>query len=209
MTTLKRMTTAAGAAGVLAALCLAGPAGAFEGDSVAAANCDYGGKIKSIEAVDELTVKFTMCKPDPAFMAKAAFTPFGIQPKEHLDATGGGGEILERPIGTSPWKLEKWSRGDSIIMRRFDDYWGDKPNYGTLVFRWSDSGAGRLVELRAGTVDQITNLSPDDFESVQNDDSLTFIPVANPNILYLAMTNTFEPFDNLEVRKAVAMGIDR
>ena len=209
MTTLKRMTTAAGAAGVLAALCLAGPAGAFEGDSVAAANCDYGGKIKSIEAVDELTVKFTMCKPDPAFMAKAAFTPFGIQPKEHLDATGGGGEILERPIGTSPWKLEKWSRGDSIIMRRFDDYWGDKPNYGTLVFRWSDSGAGRLVELRAGTVDQITNLSPDDFESVQNDDSLTFIPVANPNILYLAMTNTFAPFDNLEVRKAVAMGIDR
>ena len=35
-----------------------------------------------------------MCKPDPAFMAKAAFTPFGIQPEEHLAATGGGGDIL-------------------------------------------------------------------------------------------------------------------
>ena len=57
MTKLKRMTTAAGAAGVLAALCLAGPAAAFEGDSVAATDCDYGGKIKSIEAVDELTTE--------------------------------------------------------------------------------------------------------------------------------------------------------
>jgi len=43
--------------------------------------CDYGGKIKEIVAVDELTVKFSLCKPDPAFMAKIAFIPFGIQPK--------------------------------------------------------------------------------------------------------------------------------
>jgi len=206
MTKLKRLTSAAS---VVAALCLAGPAGAFEGKSVAAPSCDYGGKIQSIEATDQFTVKFTLCKPDPAFLAKGAFTPFGIQPEEHLDATGGGGDILANPIGTAPFKLEQWSRGDSIIMSRFDDYYGEKPPYETLVFRWSDSGAGRLVELRAGTVDQITNLSPDDFESVQNDESLTFLPVANPNVLYLAMTNTFEPFDKLEVRKAVAMGIDR
>jgi len=43
--------------------------------------CDYGGKIREIVAVDELTVKFSLCKPDPAFMAKIAFIPFGIQPK--------------------------------------------------------------------------------------------------------------------------------
>ncbi|HEX9769266.1 MAG TPA: ABC transporter substrate-binding protein [Kiloniellales bacterium] len=206
MTKLKHITSVVG---VLAAMCLAGSAGAFEGKSLAAPNCDYGGKIKSIEATDQFTVTFTMCKPDPAFLAKAAFTPFGIQPEEHLDATGGGGEILGNPIGTGPWRLDTWARGDSVIMRRFDDYWGNKPKFETLVIRWSDSGAGRLVELRAGTVDQITNLSPDDFESVQNDESLTFLPVANPNILYLAMTSTFEPLDKLEVRKAVAMGIDR
>jgi ABC-type transport system substrate-binding protein len=196
-------------AGILAAAALVGPAHAFTGKSVAAPDCGYGGKVKSIEATDEMTVTFTLCRPDPAFMAKAAFTPFGIQPEEHLAATGGGGDILEKPIGTAPWKLAKWARGDSVIMKRFDDYWGDKPNYETLVFRWSDSGAGRLIELRSGTVDQITNISPDDFDSVKNDSSLTFIPVANPNTLYLAMTNTFAPMDNLEVRKAIAVGIDR
>ena len=190
-------------------LFIAGSASAFDGDSVSAGDCSYGGKIKSIEAVNELEVRFTMCKPDPAFRAKAAFTPFSIQPKEYLDSTGGGGSILENPIGTGPFKLEKWNRGDSIIYNRFEDYWGKKPNYDKLVVRWSDSGAGRLIELRSGTVDQITNLSPDDFDSVKNDGSLTFIPVANPNTLYLAMTNTFKPFDDLRVRLAIAMGIDR
>jgi ABC-type transport system substrate-binding protein len=44
---------------------------------------------------------------------------------------------------------------------------------------------------------------------VKGDSNLTFIPVANPNVLYLAMTNTFTPFDNQMVRQAIAMGIDR
>ena len=55
------------------------------GDSVSAKDCSYGGKVKSIEATGDLEVTFTMCKPDPAFRAKAAFTPFSIQPKEYLD----------------------------------------------------------------------------------------------------------------------------
>ncbi|MFQ5595219.1 MAG: ABC transporter substrate-binding protein, partial [Anaerolineae bacterium] len=191
--------------GMTVAAAPAAPAGA----SVSAPNCDYGGKILEIAAVDDLTVRFTLCKPDPAFPAKAAFTPFGVQPAEWIAKTGGTGEILEHPIGTGPWMLQEWARGDSITFKRFEDYWGDKPPFDTLVFRWSTEGAARLLELQAGTVDQITNLSPDDFETVKNDPNLTFIPVANPNILYLAMTNTFTPFDDVNVRKAIAMGIDR
>jgi peptide/nickel transport system substrate-binding protein len=176
---------------------------------LAAPSCDYGGKVSEIAAVDEFTVRFSLCKPDPAFLAKAAFTPFGVQPREYIDFTGGGGDILAAPVGTGPWVLQEWARGDSVTFSRFEDYWGDKPAYETLVFRWATEGAARLLELQAGTVSQITNLSPDDFETVQNDSDLTFIPVTNPNILYLAMTNTFEPFDNQMVRQAIAMGVDR
>ncbi|NNF63504.1 MAG: hypothetical protein HKN07_04520, partial [Acidimicrobiia bacterium] len=61
----------------------------FEPMSMEAPNCDYGGRIAAIEAVDELTVQFTLCSPQPAFQQIAAFTPFGIQPSEHLEATGG------------------------------------------------------------------------------------------------------------------------
>ena len=139
----------------------------YDGMVVAAENCDYGGKISSVEATGEHEVVFNLCKPDPAFMAKIAFTPFGVKPCEQLDATGGTGELLEAPIGTGPWMIESWNRGDSVIFKRFEDYWGDKPAYDTLVFRWATEGAARLLELQSGTVSQITNLSPDDVATVE------------------------------------------
>src|SRR3990172_2907065 len=60
----------------------------FEPMKVEAPSCDYGGLIKSIEAVDQYTVKFTMCAPDPAMPAKAAFSAFQIHPSEYLESTG-------------------------------------------------------------------------------------------------------------------------
>ena len=115
--------------------------------------------------------------------------------------------------------LDTWQRGDSIIMRANPDYWGDVAPYETLVFRWATEGAARLLELQSGTVDQITNLSPDDFDTVKNDGNLTFIPVSNPNTMYLAMTAQLDAFgespggDTIfadpKVRQAIALGIDR
>src|SRR3972149_6870100 len=79
-----------------------------------ATSCDYGGIIQSIEAVDRLTVKFTMCVPDPAFPAKAAFSAFQIIPAEYLEATGGGGDLVDNPIGTGPFMFEAWNRGENV-----------------------------------------------------------------------------------------------
>ena len=71
--------------------------------NLSAPDCSYGGEIKSIEATDQYTVKFTLCTPDPAFLSKVAFPVFGIQSAAHLEATGGGGaELLNNPIGTGP-----------------------------------------------------------------------------------------------------------
>jgi ABC-type transport system substrate-binding protein len=176
---------------------------------VEAPNCDYGGKIQSIEAVDRLTVKFTLCKPDPAFLAKVAFTPFGIQPREYLEYTGGTGQLLEAPVGTGPYRVVEWARGESVTYERFDGYWGDAPAAQTVVLRWNQEGAARLLELQAGTVDMITNVAPDDYATVEDNPDLQLIRYPNPNILYIGFTNTFAPFDNVEVRQAIAMGIDR
>ena len=184
----------------------------FEGKSVEAPDCDYGGKIKSIVATDAYTVEFNMCSPDPAFPQKAAFTPFGIYPEEWLDANANEANqetLLRSPVGTGPFALENWAAGESVTFKAYDGYWGEKPAYDTLVFRWATEGAQRLLELQSGNVDQITNPSPDDYDTIKEDPNLTFLPVANPNILYLAMTNTFTPFDDVKVRQAVAMGIDR
>jgi ABC-type transport system substrate-binding protein len=185
---------------------------AFEPLSLEAPNCDYGGKIKSIKALDQYTVEFAMCKPDPAFLAKAAFTPFGIYPEEWIKANANEANketLISHPIGTGPYMLDQWNRGDSVVFKRFDDYWGDKAKAETAVLRWATEPAARLLELQAGTVDMTTALSPDDYASVENDPNLQLIRVENPNVVYLALNNTKPPFDNQQVRQAIAMGIDR
>jgi peptide/nickel transport system substrate-binding protein len=179
----------------------------FEPMVMTADNCDYGGLFQEIAALDQFTVQFTMCVPDPAFPSKAAFNPFAIQPAEHLEATGGS--PIDNPIGTGPYKLETWNRGDSVIFTRFEDYWGDAPIADTLVFRWSTEGAARLLELQAGSVDGIDNPSPDDFATIEADPNLQLIRREALNVFYLGMNNVFPPFDNELVREAVAMGIDR
>ncbi|MAT43985.1 MAG: peptide ABC transporter substrate-binding protein [Anaerolineaceae bacterium] len=181
----------------------------FEPMSLAAPDCEYGGLIKEIAALDENTVQFSMCVPDPAFPSKAAFTAFSIQPSEWIETAMASGEILEKPIGTGPYYVDSWNRGDSIVFKRFEDYWGDQALTDTLVFRWTTEGAARLLELQSGTVDGIDNPSPDDFDVIVEDDNLELYEREALNIFYFAMTNTFEPFNNLQVRQAIAMGIDR
>jgi ABC-type transport system substrate-binding protein len=185
------------------------PVATFEGMVQTAPDCDYGGLIKEIAAVDELTVQFTMCVPDPAFPSKAAFSAFAIQPKEWIETAMVSREILEKPVGTGPYYLDSWNRGDSIVLKKFADYWGDPAVTDTVVFRWSSEGAARLLELQSGTVDGIDNPSPDDFAVIQGDPTLVLYEREALNIFYVAMTNTFAPFDNVKVRQAIAMGLDR
>ncbi len=181
--------------------------GAFEGLTVGAPDCESTGNMLSIEALDRLTVRFTLCNPVPAFPQIMAFTPFGIQPAEHLEATGGA--PLDNPIGTGPFVLDAWNRGDSVVFKANPDYWDGPPAFDTLVFRWATESAQRLIELQSGNVDMITNLATDDIEAVEADPNLQLLPIRNPNIFYLGMSTNFTPFDDVRVRQAIAMGIDR
>ncbi len=193
------------------ALMLAAPASgqATKLQSLAAESCDYGGEMKKIEAVDQLTVKFTLCYPDPAFTAKVVQDAFGIQSADYLQQTGGAGDLLVKPIGTGPYKLEKWDQGNELVFTRFDDYWGEKAKAKTLVFRWNSEAAQRWTELQAGTVDVIDNPAPGDFAAIQKDPAYKLITRPGLNTLYLALNNTFPPFDNVKVRQAVAYALDK
>ncbi|MCB9418432.1 MAG: peptide ABC transporter substrate-binding protein [Ardenticatenaceae bacterium] len=186
---------------------MAEPMAEFEPMVMAAENCDYGGLLKEIAALDELTVQFTMCAPDPAFPSKAAFSAFAIQPSEHLEMAGGS--PLENPVGTGPYVLDSWSRGEEIVFKRNDSYWGDAAKNETLVFRWNSEAAQRLLELQSGTVNGIDNPAPDDFATISDDPSLELINRPALNIFYVGMNNRYPPFDNEMVRQAIAMGIDR
>lgn len=191
---------------------------AYEGVMVEAPNCDYGGEFKSIEAVDELTVKITLCVPDPAFPSKIAFSSFAIQPSEYLESTGGTGDLLEKPIGTGPYVVESWERGNQLVFKANPDYWGENKGAETLVFKWGTESAQRLLELQSGTVDGIDNVGPDDFTTVEGDANLALYTRPALNIMYIGFNNnpqvegfdnTTNPLANEKVRQAIAMGVDR
>ncbi len=171
--------------------------------------CDYGGKIASIEATSPTEVVFTLCSTDPAFLAKLAFIPFAVQPAEHLEATGGS--PLENPVGTGPFMLPEggWARGTEIVYEANPDYWGEAPAFNTLVFRWREDSTARITELTSGNADYITNLAASDYATIEGDANLQLLVDENPNVFYLGFNNRFEPFNNEQVRQAVAMGIDR
>ncbi len=198
-------TTAAPTTTTAAVTTTAGPA--FEGKSVVAPDCDYGGKISSIEATAQYEVTFTMCAPVPAFQQIAAFAVFGVQPEEHLEASGGS--PLDDPIGTGPFALEAWNHGSDIVFTANGDYWGEPPGFSTLVFRWQTESAARLLELQSGTADYITNLAAPDIPTVEGDGNLALLPNRNPNIFYLGLSTKFPPLENQAVREAIAMGINR
>jgi ABC-type transport system substrate-binding protein len=174
------------------------------------AQCDtegYAGNIAGIEAVDELTVRFTLCSPDVAFPAKVAFSALGIFSSEQLEETGGS--PIDAPIGTGPYKLEAWERGNQIVLTRNDDYWGDEPAIPTVVFRWSAESAQRLVELQAGDVDGIDNVGTEDFPTVEDDANLQLLEREPLNVFYLGTNVDKAPLDDELVRQALGFAIDK
>ncbi len=180
-----------------------------------APDCDYGGLMKSIEAVDEFTVKFTMCSPDPAFLAKIAFSSFGIQPKEYLEslaAVGAGSAAA----GEADWHRPLHGLRMERVATRVDL---TKPSRITGVKRPRSSDPGlqagalrrpsvcsscKLARWTASTTPARMILP-----AIEGDSNLQLITRPALNVFYVGMNNTFPPFDNEKVRQAIAMGIDR
>lgn len=169
----------------------------------------YTGNMKSIEATDDQTVVFTLCAPDGAFLAKAAFIAFGINDSDWLADAVMNDTVLGDMNGTGAYSLEEWRRGDSVIYTRNDDYWGEAAAAPQAVLRWNSESAARLQELAAGTVQGIDNVGPADFDAVRNNPDLALEERPGLNTFYLGMNNTYPPFDNEKVRQAIAQGIDR
>jgi len=175
-----------------------------------ATHAAYAGNFKKLTATDAKTVVFDLCAPDVAFLSKIAFSSFAINDADYLAKAAADGSIVEKPNGTGPYMLQEWVKGDHITMVANPNYTGDKPAKApTLVLNWSKEAAQRLVELQSGTVDGIDNVGPTDFETVKADPNLQLIERPALNVFYIGMSNAFKPFDNEQVRQAVAMGIDR
>lgn len=172
---------------------------------------DYSGIMKKITAVDELTVEFQLCAPDPAFLPKVAFSVFGIWDSDYLAAHAPDKSYLTAPVGTGPYTVTEWTPGQRLVYAANPNYW-DAANAAKtpgLEFHWSAEAAQRLIELQSGNVDGMDNPGADDIATIQGDSSLQFNVREPLNTFYLGFNVTKAPWTNEKIRQAIAMGIDR
>lgn len=183
---------------------------AFAPTKYEAPDCEYGGNMKSIESTDANTVVFTMCAPDPAFLAKIAVPAFNVLDTGYLNSIGGdAAKLNDDPIGTGPYVVKEWVRGDSITFVPNPSYWGPAVKNQTLIVKWNKEAAARLLDLQSGNIDGFDNVGTDDFAAVEADANLQLYPRTFNNFLYLAVNNEIEPWGNEEVRQGIAMAIDK
>jgi peptide/nickel transport system substrate-binding protein len=180
--------------------------------SLSAESCEYGGEFQSVEAVDEYTVRFTLCFPDPGLPAKIALSTYAIHSAEALNALTDDASwqaFIENPPTTGPYRLERWDRGNEMVFAANENYWGEAPIEATAILRWNSEATARWNELQAGTIDGFDNAGPADFAAIQANPDYQLIPRSLNNIFYLGINNTVAPFNSQKVRQALAYGIDK
>ena len=161
--------------------------------------------------MDDTTVKFTFCGAEPAFIAKVgSVEAFDIYDADYLKETGGDAVAMnDNPVGTGPYIVQEWVRGDHITFVPNPTYFGDAPANSTFILKWNKEAAARLLDLQAGNVSGIAEVTADDLATIQADPNLKLAPRKINNFLYLGINNTKPPFDNEKVRQAFAMLINK
>ncbi|HAG07389.1 MAG TPA: ABC transporter substrate-binding protein, partial [Peptococcaceae bacterium] len=165
------------------------------------------GPVERVEAVDDHTVKFILKKPYAPFPANLAMCP--AAPIVSPAAVAKHGEDFRvHPVGTGPYRFVAWDRGRQIVLERNPDYWGEPPATQRIVFKFSRDYAARLGELIRGSVDAMDGVNPQDVKKLE-DKGVKVIKEPGMNVNYFAFFCDRPPFDNVKLRRAVSMAIDR
>jgi dipeptide transport system substrate-binding protein len=168
--------------------------------------------LQSVEQLDDHTVRIRLTRPEAPFLADLAM-PFNIvqsaEYADHLAELGMQETFDTAPIGTGPFAFEGFQPGVAVRYRAFDGYWKGTQPIDDLVFSITPNAAVRLTKLRAGECHVMAFPNPGDRGSIEADPSLELLTQEGLNIGYLAMNTGKFPFDDLRVRRAINMAIDK
>ena len=167
--------------------------------------------LKDIVVEDEYKIKFILKQPFAAFPAALASGYFGIASPTAIKSSGANyGTPASLAVGTGPYIFKEWRTGDRILLEKNPNYWKpDLPKQDQLVFRFISDPAARLAELRAGSIDFTVDLAPDQLAEIKSDPNLEAVYRPSFNVGYLALNPSYEPLSQPQVRKAIAMAINR
>jgi peptide/nickel transport system substrate-binding protein len=115
------------------------------------------------------------------------------------------------PIGTGPYRFEKWDKGARIVLVRNEDYWGKPPAIDAVEFVVEPDAARALMRAKRGEIDVVPALAPSHYPAQANAMASDFreLHLRPPRLRYVVLDLARPPLDDVRVRKAIALLIDR
>jgi dipeptide transport system substrate-binding protein len=168
--------------------------------------------IASLDKVDDYTVKFTLNRPEAPFLSDLAMEYAGIQSKEYADAmlkAGTPEKIDQDPIGTGPFYLVQYQKDAIVRYKAFPNYWAGKAKIDDLVFAITPDASVRWAKLQKGECHVMPYPNPADLDAIRKDPNVQLLEQPGLNIGYLAYNTQKKPFDDVRVRKAFNMAINK
>lgn len=163
-------------------------------------------QIASLDAPDPETVIFHLKSPFGPFLTNLA-TNGQIVNKKAIES----GDPARNPIGTGPFEFVEWVQGDHITVKKNASYFKQGlPHLDSVTFRFLPVDQSRIDSLSAGELDWVDAVPLQQVPALKDDPRFTYVtsPVAGiPD--YLALNTKTAPFDNIKVRQAVALAINR
>ena len=163
--------------------------------------------IESVEKLDDFTVRITIERQYTPFLATMAILAAAIVSPQAVRRAGDA--HAAHPVGTGPFSLVSWSRGNRIVLERNPDYWGEAPAFRRLVFEVIPDPRQRLVALESGSIDIAHAIAPEDVPLVALHPGLVLHRTTAPTVTYLALHTDRPPFDDIRVRRAVNHAINK
>jgi len=166
----------------------------------------YGQSSKEIEVVDDYTIKIITDGPQSGLLSDLTHHGNCILPKELIES---GHDFNKEPIGSGPYKMVEWAKGESLTFEAFDEYFGEKAPIKTVIWKVIPEGSSRTMALEAGEVDLIVEVETTDVSRMKDNPDIAVFDQAGTSHNFMMINNEKAPFDNVDFRRALNAAIDR
>lgn len=160
--------------------------------------------IASVEAPDPGTVIVTLKQPEGNFLWNLGWGDAIMVDPASAESN------KTNPVGTGPFKLARWTKGDSVMLTRQDQYWGDAPALKTVTFKFIPDASAQVAALLAGDVDAMPNMgAPETLAQFDADPRFEVVVGTTEGETLLVMNQRRDLFKDPKVRRAIAHAIDK
>ncbi|MBQ4830338.1 ABC transporter substrate-binding protein [Alteromonas sp. MMG017] len=168
--------------------------------------------IASVERLNGYRVEINLKRRDSSFLANLA-TDFSVMLSqeygEALLQQGLPNRMDQYPIGTGPFKFENYRKDHYIRYQRHQTYWGEQDNAERLIYDITPKSSLRLAKLMTGECDATAFPAQTELEIIRSRDDLLLAEKPGLNVGFWAFNTQRPPFDNPDVRRALAAAIDK